>query len=514
MSADPTANRHWRAMLWLHLGLSLALAAWLVWQTRPVPLPEVPGARIQCLSYSPFRGPERSPLVPGEAITVEQIRQDLEAIAPLSDCVRIYSVDQGLDAVPAVAEALGMTVIVGAWIGRGDAANRYQLARAVELARDHPHSVRALMIGNEVLLRRERSVAEIAALLEEVRRQVSVPVSYADVWEIWLDNAALAEAVDFVTVHILPFWEDHPVAATQAVAHVAAVHHRVEAEFDKPLLIGESGWPSAGRQRGPAVPGRLEQARFVREFLSVAARERWQYNLIEAFDQPWKRRLEGTVGGYWGILDGANRLHFPLTGTVARRDGLGAVPASGVAGAVSLGVLAAFAGRRRLPLAAFVASGLWLGLCGALLFEHARLAWRDGSEWLALGTVSFLGPCWLLLRALSPRPDGGVARARHGLHLAILYCSALAALWLAADPRYRDFPLWMYAGAAPALLLCGETLAGPRRDAIRICAAVTAIAGLVRLLPEPGNLQAVAWSVLCLVQAAGGWAAGQQQQRE
>ena len=29
--------------------------------------------------------------------------------------------------------------------------------------------------------------------------------------------------------------------------------------------------------------------------------------MIEAFDQPWKRRLEGTVGGYWGLFDGATR---------------------------------------------------------------------------------------------------------------------------------------------------------------------------------------------------------------
>ncbi|MCB1914405.1 MAG: beta-1,6-glucan synthase [Rhodocyclaceae bacterium] len=514
MTADPIADRRWHAMLCLHLGLALALGAWLLWKTRPVALPEAPGARIQCLSYSPFRGPDRSPLVAGAPVEVERIRHDLAAIAAVSGCVRIYAVDLGLDAVPAVAEELGMAVIVGAWIGRDGAANRRQVEAAVALARAHPRSVRALMIGNEVLLRREQTAGQLAAMLDEVRRQVSVPVSYADVWEFWLRHPELAAAVDFVTVHILPFWEDHPVAAEHAVAHVVAVHRRVAAVFDKPVLIGESGWPSAGRQRGPAVPGRIEQARFVREFLAAAAREEWRYNLIEAFDQPWKRRLEGTVGGFWGIFDGADRLHFPLTGAVAPRPAVGAAPATALAAALLIGLLAASIGRSSLQVAAFAATGLWSGMAGAMLLEHAWLAWRDATEWWVLGAVSALGPCWLGLRVLVPRLVGDARRLCGWLHLAIIFCAALAALWLAVDPRYRDFPLWMYAGVAPALLLIGEATGPRQREAIRICAIVVALAGLARLLPEPDNREAVAWSLLCLVLAAGGWFAGQQQQRQ
>ena len=34
--------------------------------------------------------------------------------------------------------------------------------------------------------------------------QVTVPVTYADVWEYWLRNREVYEAVDFVTIHILP----------------------------------------------------------------------------------------------------------------------------------------------------------------------------------------------------------------------------------------------------------------------------------------------------------------------
>jgi glucan 1,3-beta-glucosidase len=43
------------------------------------------------------------------------------------------------------------------------------------------------------------------------------------------------------------------------------------------------------------------------EVLAHARRENYRVNLIEAYDQPWKRQLEGTVGGHWGIYDAYRR---------------------------------------------------------------------------------------------------------------------------------------------------------------------------------------------------------------
>src|SRR5262245_48568929 len=49
------------------------------------------------------------------------------------------------------------------------------------------------------------------------------------------------------------------------------------------------------------------QARVMHEVLALAAREGYRVNLIEAYDQPWKRQFEGTVGGHWGLFDGYRR---------------------------------------------------------------------------------------------------------------------------------------------------------------------------------------------------------------
>ena len=169
------------------------------------------------------------------------------------------------------------------------------------------------MVGNEVLLRGEMTPSDLAATIRSVKAQVAVPVTYADVWEFWLRNREIYDAVDFVTIHILPYWEDFPIRAKYAAAHVDAIRKRMAVAFPgKEILIGETGWPSEGRMREGALPSRTNQARVVSEILDLAKRENFRVNLIEAYDQPWKRQLEGTVGGYWGLFDSVQRaLKYP-----------------------------------------------------------------------------------------------------------------------------------------------------------------------------------------------------------
>src|SRR5262249_48034162 len=152
-----------------------------------------------------------------------------------------------------------------------------------------------------------------AAIIRSVKAQVTVPVTYADVWEFWLRYREIYDVVDFITIHILPYWEDFPIRAKFAAAHVNAIRQRMAVTFpNKEILIGETGWPSEGRMREGALPSRTNQARVVSEILSLAKQENFRVNLIEAYDQPWKRRLEGTVGGYWGLFDSVQRaLKYP-----------------------------------------------------------------------------------------------------------------------------------------------------------------------------------------------------------
>ena len=266
-----------------------------------------PNAKLQCVSYAPFRGAQ-TPLIPTTQISPEQIAQDLAQLAKITDCVRTYSIENGLDQVPALAAKVGLKVIQGIWLCSNRIKNLAQIAIAVELTKEYPGVITALVVGNEVLLRGEMTTSDLAANIRSVKSRVTVPVTYADVWEFWLRNREVYEAVDFVTIHILPYWEDMPVRAKFAAGHVDDIRKRMAVAFpNKEILIGETGWPSAGRMREGALPSRTNQARVVSEILDLAKREKFRVNLIEAYDQPWKRQLEGTVGGYWGLIDDAQR---------------------------------------------------------------------------------------------------------------------------------------------------------------------------------------------------------------
>ena len=199
------------------LTAAIIIAAWW-WLGSAVPMPPSPlgpGEKLYCVSYAPFRGGQ-SPLDLSTKIEPAQIEQDLVQLSKVTDCVRTYSVDFGLDQVPEIAQRLGLKVLLGLWVSSHTDRTQYQISAGVALANRFPDVVRAVIVGNEALLRGEVSPAMLAETIRGVKSRVKMPVTYADVWEFWLRYRELASVVDFVTIHILPYWEDDPVAARAA----------------------------------------------------------------------------------------------------------------------------------------------------------------------------------------------------------------------------------------------------------------------------------------------------------
>jgi glucan 1,3-beta-glucosidase len=461
----------------------LAVSGFWLWRATPVPLPDAPGGRFACVSYAPFRGAQ-TPFDPTLVIPRAQIEEDLKHLKSESDCVRIYAVNQGLDQVLPVAEGLGMKVLMGLWIGRSAQDNELQIARGIALAKAHPGAIKAIIVGNEVLLRQEQPAAVLEGLLQRVKAETGLPVTYADVWEFWLRHPQLADDVDFVTIHILPYWEDDPVPASDGVTHIDAVLGMVQAEMPgRTILIGETGYPSAGKQRERAVPGLVEQAGFIRSFLAYAHQRGLDYNVIEAFNQPWKRALEGTVGGYWGVFGEDRTPKFPLTGPVAR---LGS-PWPWLAVTIVLGVVLWWPVRRAASSTPAALAGPLLAGAAALAVllhvDHARFAawyWHEWALEAALMLMSVLTAILALPRILAGERAGiatadealawlrrpwsrvpDTALALGALQLLAIAGAAVVALGLDFDPRYRDYPIWAFAVPAVAFALLRMRSAGP-----------------------------------------------------
>ena len=507
----------WLALLLSSLGVLLLLALMLWDQSRPVPMHDLhlaEGEKLRCVSYAPYHRPGQTPLQPETRIEREQIATDLAALAEITNCIRLYSVSQGLEQVPELARNAGLKVLLGAWIGYDKTMNAAELERALALANANTDVVRGLIVGNEVLLRRERTEDEMRELIRHAKTHAKVPVTYADVWEFWTRHDSLAAELDFITVHILPFWEDEPVDIDRALEHVAATREHVGQHFaGKPILIGETGWPSAGRQREESKPSRVNQARYIREFVHRAHAEDWDYNLIEAIDQPWKRALEGTVGGYWGMLEASELApKFPFSGPVAERETLFGPIGGALLGGV-LGFLLSATGRRTycLRVSALSLTGAMGGLVAVLHWEHAHLAYRNALEWSVLGTVAALaGLLPLVLTRWFGEPVPCTRRAARILWHAdrlrtkaasigmlrglLLFAAAVAALLLWVDPRYRDFPVLLYLAPAVVLGVTGWWRNGTTH-AERLCAAVLLFSALARWSSEPANPQAIAWAL-------------------
>jgi exo-beta-1,3-glucanase (GH17 family) len=304
-----------RAPLALFLiSLSTIAAVWW-WLATPVTLaiaPIDPATKLDCVSYAPFRK-HQTPWNSTAIISPEQISEDLAELSKVSKCVRTYSVENGLDKVPELASRVGLKVILGIWLGRDRAKNALLIDTAISEAEQYRDVVTTLMVGSEVLLRGEMLPSELRKIILSVKARTTIPVSYADVWEFWLRYQDLSDAVDFVTIHILPYWEDLPVRAEDAAAHVDDIRNQVALAFPgKEILIGEAGWPSKGRMRDGAQPSRVNQARFISGILDRSRQQNYRVNLFEAYDEPWKRQWEGTVGAHWGLFDGETRaLKYP-----------------------------------------------------------------------------------------------------------------------------------------------------------------------------------------------------------
>src|SRR6201995_178022 len=160
---EPISFRTPLALLVLSIGAIAAVWWWLATPITLVRAPIDPNAKLQCVSYAPFRDAQ-TPLAPITHIEAEQIAQDLAQLAKITDCVRTYSIENGLDQVPALAAKVGLKVIQGIWLGSNRFKNLAQISTAVQLAKNYPGTITSLVVGNEVLLRGEMTTSDLAVV--------------------------------------------------------------------------------------------------------------------------------------------------------------------------------------------------------------------------------------------------------------------------------------------------------------------------------------------------------------
>ncbi len=512
------------------LVMAVALVAAWWWPNRPMAgNVSMPDAKFESLSFAPYR-PGQSPLT-NTFPTAAEVDQDLALVATQSRGIRSYSAIEGNYNLPALARKHHLKLWLGIWLSADRAANAREMAAGIAAARAYPDVVDRVIVGNEVLLRHDLPVGDLIADIEAVKRAVPEPVTTADVWEDYLRYPQLVPHLDIITVHILPYWEDHPSDLAGSMAHVRAVLTEMAARFPgKRLAIGETGWPSRGRWRQDSAPSLVNEAVYIRRFIDLADRLHVDYNIIEAFDQDWKYHNEGVVGANWGIWTDTRHLKFPLFGPVRENPDWSTDAALSVLFGL---VLAGIASLRGLTAAR---AGMAMALGGALGFAWAGTAPVLYDAFAAVaGIANLLGQaalaCLFVLRAGGPGRDGEAATAAwrsllrlrwppawrgpmgadalcDDLNFLFLWTAAVLQVLLAYDPRYRDFPLPTF--AVPVTLAIVRLLRGSPgtqlRRADRVVMAVLLGAAIVSAIQEgPRNLQSLMWNGAACLMVAERW---------
>ncbi|OAI09004.1 exo-beta-1,3-glucanase [Methylomonas methanica] len=426
---------------------------------------DVPSGKLRSLSFAPYREgfspiEEKFPLP-------EHIDADLDLIADKTHAIRTYSILGGMQPTPEFARKHGVEMIQGGWLGDGHASNKKEIAALIESVNANPDVVKRVLVGNEVLLRKDMDVDKLIGYIRQVKQAVKQPVSYADVWSIYLKYPQLMQEVDFITVHILPYWEDEPVAIEDAAGHVEKIVKQIEDKahsmgLNKPILIGESGWPAAGRQRGQAVPSVVNETRFIRSLIEVVNRHGLDYNIVEAFNQPWKSHNEGVVGANWGLLTIDREPVFPLTGPVYENpDWL-----LHFAWATGLWLLLIAVYFKKLAylllprLLVFLALAQVFGVCLVTLADF--LWFTSYSIWQQTYTILLviansllsgllLQRCYAILTKQSALP--ALANRLRSAYLFFVVLALYKTYSLAFNGRYLSFPVEQF--AIPAIGFCG-----------------------------------------------------------
>jgi cellulose synthase/poly-beta-1,6-N-acetylglucosamine synthase-like glycosyltransferase/exo-beta-1,3-glucanase (GH17 family) len=315
--------------------------------------------------------------------------------------------------------------------------NIREIRSALDLLKRN-RNVNALMVGNETLFRRDFTAGQLADIVKAVKREVGgrVPVSTGEIYSELLGpddgserltpsndlnvfqrvadfservyhrtfggaveapatpsqralaSERLVSTLDFVAVHVLPYWGGIP--ADKAVDATVTIYGQLREKFKgKRIVIAEFGWPSSGYNRRAAVPGEFEQAEIMRGFVVRAHALGIDYNLIEAYDQPWKT-IEGSVGAYWGLFDNQTREpKFAWSGPVTDPEGwkIGAI-------AVALGILLSLpvlglAGATTAQAALLVSAAHGAGAWAATVYDYwvSHYFVAGAAFALALGTV-------------------------------------------------------------------------------------------------------------------------------
>lgn len=286
----------------------LSFLALCLFVNCPVKLSAAVPYRCYGICFSPYLDldPNRE-----ATISADRISSLLNVIAPYCEWIRTFGVTNGLENIPPLAKARGLSVAAGCWLSKSRTENNRQIASLLQLIQ--AGHVDLAIVGTEVLLRKDLSEDELIGYIRQVKAKASgIPVTTNDTWAELLQHPRVVAECSVVLANFYPYWEG--VRINQALKNLHQNYLRLkQAVGGKEVIVGETGWPSEGGSFGQAVASTDNASFYFLNFVSWARAENVKYFYFEAFDEVWKASYEGPQGAYWGIWDKTGRMKPGMT---------------------------------------------------------------------------------------------------------------------------------------------------------------------------------------------------------
>jgi exo-beta-1,3-glucanase (GH17 family) len=278
-----------------------------------------PGFSFIGINYSPFHYPGQSPNL-GTPIPDDQFIADLQTLATKFQVIRTYGDDATtrLDRIVPLASANTPTLKV--WLGVYEdgtfngAGTKTYLDTAISQANTYSN-VEAVVVGNECLpgdpIGSPVSVAQMIADLQYVKAAITnknIKVTTCLTYASGVTNnngLQVAPYCDVIMVNVYPFYGGVAIDNNQAIQNLLNAYQNIIVPRypGKPIVIGETGWPSAPASQpiNQAVPGLANEETFTNQVIANRSRLGDTF-LYEAFDEPWGPG-GNAWGPWWGLWD-------------------------------------------------------------------------------------------------------------------------------------------------------------------------------------------------------------------
>ena len=284
----------------------------LIWSITTAGMAQFPITNVPL--YKPFIGLSYSPFVGNESPndgtypSVDQMTYDVtNALVYLAGEIATYSMAGTQSNIAGICAQYNLKCYPCAFLTADDpAANTNQLNTLIAIANSNYPTTLGLIVGSEPLTLYGYDSQTLISNINYVRAatQGRIPVGTREIPYNFQTHQDIAAACDFIMADAHPYWGQVPI--DQAAAWTVQQWQELTNDFPgKKVIIGETGWPTAGtntKWSNPSViPNVSNQGLFLSQFVPLANANQIEYFIFEYRDELWKSEEGyGSVEQNWG----------------------------------------------------------------------------------------------------------------------------------------------------------------------------------------------------------------------